>query len=236
MHSLIAPAVCLVCRRTPLHAERATWTTCQRCEASLRELLAEVQQLWPTLPDHLEPTRGHSGPRVSGNTRTAGSIPAVQAVLDLIGPGGVPDRIHRQYALLCHARGLAPGRPAVGAALRLGVALRGLREHLPWGVQGADLAELHAELRRLVGEMRSATAAGAEPTTQVLGMPCPAVYDDGTVCGGQLRYHRQHRTVRCDDCQCVLDPSQWLAYAVTLAGRDPEEPHSPETWVAAAHG
>lgn len=190
-----------------LHDARATWTTCQACQTRILRQLGEVEELWKVLPDYLEPTRGHSGPRVSGNSRTSAPMPAAEAVLELIGPAGIPTRLYWRYAELAAARGLAPRPSGGGSDARLALALRGIRRHLPWAVQGANLTELSRELGKMLGELHAVTGGTDTPT-----VPCPAELPDGGRCTGKMRYDADQRTASCRTCRTELDPSEWLGY------------------------
>ncbi|MDX3047535.1 hypothetical protein PV378_13635 [Streptomyces scabiei] len=200
--------ICTTCGHG-LHDARATWTTCQACQDRITGQLAAIEQLWAVLPNHLEPTRGHSGPRVSGTA--AASLPAAEAVLDLIGPGGVPTQLYLRYADITLARGLVPQRRAFGSDALFAQAVRGIRRHLPWAVQGTSLAELSRELGTMLGKLQAVTG-GTAPAPAV---PCPADLD-GARCTGLLRYDRDRSTAACRTCRTELDPSQWLEYWVQL--------------------
>lgn len=194
-----------------LHDARATWTTCQACQDRITRRLAEIEGAWKVLPDCLEPTRGHSGPRVSGTTHIHAPLPIAGDVLELIGPSGVPTRLYWQYSQMCLARGLAPRTAAAGSDGRFAQALRGIRRHLSWAVQGADLAELSRELGTLASRL-SAVTGGVTAS----GVSCPAELPDGATCTGQLRYDDATRTARCRTCRTCLDPAEWLDYWMRL--------------------
>lgn len=193
-----------------LTGDRALWTTCQACQARIVQLLADVERMWPMLSDVLEPTRGHTGPRVSGSSTTP--LPLDGAVLDLIGPMGVPMRLYLRYADLAMARRLQPAGAPPGADARVRLALYGLRKHLPWAVQAIDLAELAAELDRIYRDLIRVTG-GAAPSPSV---PCPAELPDGGRCTGRMWYDRDRRTAYCRACRTDLDPGQWLEVWVNL--------------------
>ncbi|RIH58439.1 hypothetical protein D3C59_35120 [Streptomyces sp. SHP22-7] len=162
------------------------------------------------LSDVLEPTRGHSGPRVSGSTEPA--LPIGGRILDLIGPLGVPTRLYYQYASLALARRIQPATMPPGADHRVRLALYGLRKHLPWAVQGLDLTELAGVVDGLARDLASAVA-GAD---RALTVPCPAQLPDGGDCTGRLRYDDTTRTASCRSCRTVLAPSQWLEHALKI--------------------
>lgn len=209
---------CGVCHDSELRGPRASWTTCQACEGWTRARIAEIARLWMELPDHLERGRGHSANTpVSGNTPTAGSLPTAEAVLNLIGPGGVPDRLTPYDQAIRDARRL-PAYPHRGTGdYRVREIVQSLDRHLPWAVQHHDLEPLALELQRLLGEMRHATGQERPPaTTRELSQSCPALVDD-VECGGTLRYEIQGGAVRCDACPNRLDPDQWLAFAAAAA-------------------
>lgn len=193
-----------------LHDARTLWTTCQACQDHITRLLADIERMWPMLSDCLEPARGHAGPRVSGTTTHA--LPLSGAVLDLIGPMGVPTRLYLRYADLAAARRLQPATMPPGADGRVRLALYGLRKHLPWAVQGTDLTDLAAELDSIHRDLTRVTG-GAEPSPAV---PCPAELADGARCTGKMRYDSDRRTASCRTCRTELDPSEWLGYWMKL--------------------
>lgn len=210
--TVIRTPLCTVCRTAEMHGPRATFTVCHACVDWLHDHLDHVARLWVELPDFLERGRGHSGPRVSGNTKTAGGIPPAEHVLNLIGPGGVHDRLSRHDVAIRQARGLIAAPPTGSADHRLTSTVRSLRVHLTWATANLDLEALAYELRDLVAEMRAATCDRDEPTTTELGKPCPR--SDGTTeCGGTLRYDKAAHTVQCDNCGHQLNAARYLRLA-----------------------
>lgn len=197
-----------------LHDARALWTTCQTCQTRITECLDEIEAMWPLLSDCLEPSRGHSGPRVTRSTDW--TPPAAEQVLDLIGPMGVPYRLYLRYADLAAARRLAPQPRPAGADATITRSLRGIRRHLPWAVQAVDLTQTHREVRSITEDLRRVTGGGA----QTHRIPCPAELPDDTKCVGQLVYDDSSRTARCRTCGTSLEPTEWLGYWVKLGQPD----------------
>jgi len=201
---------CTTCGRG-LHDDRALWSTCQTCQDRINTLLTAIEADWPRLSDALEPTRGHSGPRVSGTADRA--LPIGGRILDLIGPMGVATRLYYRYASLALARRIQPATMPPGADHRVRLALYGIRKHLPWAVQGADLAELAAELEKIAHDLAAVT--GGAPAAPAV--PCPAeLPDDGGRCTGRMRYDRARGTAHCPACRTSLDPGEWLETWVKL--------------------
>lgn len=192
-----------------LHGDRALWTTCQTCQERISYLLVSIEDDWPRLSDCLEPTRGHSGPRVSGTKAHSDPIPSGR-ILDLIGPLGVPTRLYTRYADLALARRIRPATMPPGADYRVRLALYGIRKHLPWAVQGANLAELAREVDSIAADLRS-VVGGDTPAPAV---PCPAQLPDKTDCTGKMRYDPDRKTASCRTCRTELDPGEWLGYWV----------------------
>ncbi|MGW9242554.1 hypothetical protein ACWGRL_28090 [[Kitasatospora] papulosa] len=209
---MITTPYCTVCRAAEMQGTRATFTVCQACVDWLDDHLDQVERLWPQLPDFLERGRGHSGPRVSGNTKTSGGIPPAEQVLNLIGPGGVHDRLSVYDVAIRQARGLIVARPMGSADHRLTSTVHSLRVHLGWATANADLYDLACELRDLVATMRAVTGDRDEPTTTELGKPCPRPTGD-TECGGTLRYDKGTHAVQCDDCGHILNTAWYLRLA-----------------------
>ncbi|WP_331719511.1 hypothetical protein OG693_39790 (plasmid) [Streptomyces sp. NBC_01259] len=203
---------CTVCRTAALYGARATFTVCQACVDRFDDHLDQVESLWVELPDHLERGRGHSGPRVSGNTKTSGGVPA-EHILNLIGPGGVHDRLSAHDVAIRQARGLIAALSTGSADHRLASTVRSLRVHLTWAAANLNLYDLACELRDVVTDMRRATGNTGEPTTTELGKPCPRL-DGDTECGGLLRYDKAAHTVTCDDCGHQLNTAWYLRLAL----------------------
>lgn len=210
---MITAPLCTVCRTNEMTNGRATFTVCQACVDWLHDHLDQVAALWVQLPDYLEQAgRGHTGPRVSGATKTSGGVPA-ERVLNLIGPGGVHDRLSRHDVTIRQARGLIAA-PATGSAdHRLTSTVHSLRVHLTWATANLDLQALAYELRDLVAEMRAVTGDREEPTTTEIRKPCPRLAGD-TECGGTLRYDKATHAVQCDDCGHQLNTAWYLRLAI----------------------
>lgn len=205
-------STCTICGYT-LAGDRSLWTTCQVCQARIAACLDEIETMWPLLSDCLEPSRGHSGPRVTRSTDW--TPPAAERVLDLIGPMGVPYRLYLRYADLALARRLRPQDQPAGADATVARSLRGIRRHLPWAAQAVDLTQAHRELRSIAEDLNRVTA-GADTHR----IPCPAELPDKTRCTGQLVYDDATRAARCRTCNTRLQPSEWLGYWVKLGQPD----------------
>lgn len=197
-----------------LAGDRSLWTTCQHCQHRITECLGEIETMWPLLSDCLEPSRGHTGPRVSRSTDW--TPPAAEQVLDLIGPMGVPHRLYLRYADLAVARRLQPQPRPAGADATVARSLRMIRKHLPWAVQAVDLTEAHRELRSVTEDLRRVTGGGV----QTHRIPCPAELPDKSRCVGQLVYDDATRSARCRTCGTSLEPTEWLGYWVKLGQPD----------------
>lgn len=213
-------SACSVCGDRELTGDRADHTTCAACEEWIVDHLAQAARLWSALPDYLEPGRGHSGPRVSGNTKTSGAAPVTQAVLDLIG-GGAASLLADHETEIRRARHMSTHQYALGGVDRqFHRTLASIRDNLPWAVRNHPLWPLADALQTLVRQMRAVTGdtPERERTTTALATPCPAAgLDDdgvGTTCGGTLRYYRTTHLVRCDACGHDLDETVWLAAAL----------------------
>jgi len=196
-----------------LTGDRSLWTTCQTCQSRITECLGEIETMWPLLSDCLEPSRGHTGPRVTRSTDW--TPPAAEQVLDLIGPMGVPHRLYLRYADLALARRLQPQPRPAGADATVARSLRGVRKHLSWAVQAVDLTMAHRELRSITEDLRRVTGGA-----QTHRIPCPSELPDKTRCVGQLVYDDATRAARCRTCNTSLEPTQWLDYWVKLGQPD----------------
>jgi hypothetical protein len=211
---VITAPLCTVCREAEMHGPRATFTVCASCVRWIDHYLDQVEEMWPQLPDFLEQGgRGHTGPRVSGNTKTSGGIPA-EYVLNLIGPGGAHDRLSRHDVMIRQARGLIAAPASGSADHRFTSTLRSLRAHLGWATAHLHLYALWCELSNLVDDMRAVTDSRDEPATRELGKHCPRIAGD-TACGGTVRYDLAARTLQCDDCGHHLNAAWYLRLALS---------------------
>lgn len=200
---------CTICGHG-LTGNRALWTTCQTCQTRLEADLLGIENDWPKLSDALEPTRGHSGPRVSGTPEW--SPPIVGKVIDLIGPLGIPTQLYHRYADLALARRIQPATMPPGADARVRLALYGIRKHLPWAVQGMDLTGFQRDIARMHQDLCDVIG----PPDDAPRVPCPAQLPDGERCTGRMRYDRDRKTAACRTCGTDLKPAEWLEYWVKL--------------------
>lgn len=211
-------ARCTVDDRHELHGAWYAHTTCGPCEDWIRERLHEIERLWLDLPEHLERRRVQVGPRITGNTQTAGSLPISEDALQLIGPGGVPDRLMKYLQdIQIHRLMLVP--PVMGSAdYRVATIASHLRRHLPWAAQHHHLKGLADELRALCGDLRYVTnATTAQPATKVLPAPCPQPSGADDACGGALRYTIADGAICCDNCGKPYQPRQAALITRALA-------------------
>lgn len=197
-----------------LTGDRSLWTTCQLCQTNISRLMVAIEDDWPRLSDALEPTRGHSGPRVSGTPSRP--LPIGAKILDLIGPMGVPTRLYFGYASLAVARRIQPATMPPGADARVRLALYGIRKHLPWAVQGHDMRGLTAALDGIAHDLRRVVSEADDSPT----IPCPAELPGDVRCTGRLRYDPDRKTAACRTCRTELSPSEWLGYWVKLGQPD----------------
>lgn len=193
-----------------LAGDRETWAVCAFCEDRVLADLAVVAGLWRELPGWLQPGRtGPAGPRVA-TSRSAAPLPLREAVLDLVGPGGVPDRLMIHQDAWRAAQGATITPWSGSADQRLSDVVRYLQTHLGWACRHYGTDDLAADLRRLIGEMRAATGQADEPDPQAqLRMSCPR-------CTRPLHYDPGARAITCRSCAVHLPVRGWLDYAADL--------------------
>lgn len=203
---------CAVCTTEQLHGSRAGWTVCEPCEASIREDLNTIEHLWLELPRYLVPGRGATGERVASSP--GGSRPPARLdVLDLLGPGGVPDRLAVHEDAWRAARGFHLATFRGNADQRVGAVIGFLRAHLDWACRHyPDVDDLAADLTELIGAVRAATDSGGrrpDPPAPV-GVACPVLVG-GHPCGSGLAFDPCAGTLSCPACGTTQPTTAWLA-------------------------
>jgi len=191
-------STCAVCHRD-LYADDCT--TCDSCEAWLRDGLNEIEHLWLKLPDYLE--RGSSnGDGVTGSRSPA--MPANPEVMDLTSVGGIVTQLQVHEDDWRRARGFTatPWRGNLDQTLP-GV-VRFLRNNLTWACQNYEHTDdLAKDLRRLIGRCRN-VVTGDKPERK---FTVHCTVDD---CGGPMRVSLNTREAECPTCYTAYTHGQLM--------------------------
>lgn len=194
--------------------------TCGLCEQQLEhgylcpgDTLGTARRLdrMPRLYEALAAFLHPSGRRPElGRTRPAEApLPVSEPVFNLRGPGGIVGVLEDWRSAMQADRGW--GEPAIegDTARRIAVAARALEHNLEWIAAAWPMAGAFAEEIR--GLERDVASIVNPPTPSLRLGNCPAVYEDGVVCGAVLRVPAGTAEVVCRWCGCEYPPETWLA-------------------------
>ncbi|MGW2260090.1 hypothetical protein ACWCXE_20070 [Streptomyces sp. NPDC001780] len=143
-------------------------------------------------------------------------LPVSLDVLDVRGPGGMVAVLESWVDAVRAERG-RPEPPHVGSAEgRVDRAAGELLGHMPWiAVSWPEAGEFAAEIR----ELARTAATMIRPPVPERGTRighCPAVYENGTLCGAVLRLAPGERVVTCTWCGCSYPPATWAGLKVLM--------------------
>jgi hypothetical protein len=197
-------ASCGLCERQLEHGY-----LCPGCTLGTAQRLDRAPRLYEALAAFLHP--GGRRPEY-GRTRPAEApLPLSEPVFNLRGPGGLVSVLEDWRSAMQADRGW--GQPAIEGTIerRIVVAARALSINLEWIAASWPMAGAFAEeIRNL--ERDVASIVNPPEKTLRLGT-CPAVYDDGSVCGAVLRVPHGTTKVECRWCGTDYPPESWLALA-----------------------
>lgn len=181
---------------------------CLRCQQNARQSLDDLSGpdgLYAALSEALSPSVGSGGPRISYRAAEP-SLGCDARVLDLMSPTTGVYPLLRAWSVDWHRlmdRQMPPA-PTVDTLCRT------LAFHLDWAAhEHPAWADFAWELGALVTRCEEATGHGAQPRPVVVGT-CRETTDDGSECGGQLRFDRESVVTRCGACHRATPPD-WRA-------------------------
>lgn len=182
---------------------------CPGCTLGTAERLDRAPRLYVALAAFLHP--GGRRPELGRSRPTEAPLPIVEPVFNLRGPGGIVGVLEDWRSAMQADRGW--GEPVIEGSIerRIGVAARALHLNLEWIVSSWPMAGAFAEEIR---DLERGVASIVNPPTPSLRLGnCPAVYEDGVVCGAVLRVPHGTAKVECRWCNTVYPPESWLALA-----------------------
>lgn len=203
---------CLLCEGA-LAEEEAGRVACRACQVALSKDLRELPELYRRLGAELRPGGGAGGPHVSGTKDV--QLPVNEDALDLRSWGGMVTALEAHEEDWRRALGLgAMARFRGTAEQALSTTVEFLAGHLWWACERyADIDGLAADVRRLRGAALSVVEpVPAADRPRRLGY-CPAVCDDGVMCGAVVTLRPGHTRAVCRWCGCSYPPETWLALA-----------------------
>ncbi|GAA3727529.1 hypothetical protein [Streptomyces tremellae] len=207
---------------------------CPGCATSTTARLQRLPDLYEALAAFLTPGR-RGGGQAARAGRAGASLPVAEDALGLRGPGGMVGVLEDWRSAMQADRGWK--EPAAAGLLEQRVvrAARGLVMNMDWIAASWPLAGAFAEeIRDLVRDVESIVDP---PDPRERGMRlgfCPAVYEDGALCGSVLRLYPGEKTVTCRFCGAVYPQATWLGLKALMD--EDAAARAAANWLAAATG
>lgn len=213
------------CCRYELHGADYGRLACWKCEGRMYERLNEVSALWAQLPDSAHRPVGERS--VGRGMSVHPGLPGNATVINLTAAGDDTPlgRLRAVEDDWRRARGLTVQSWRGSSAQTMPLVLRFLREHLGWAcgahknprrIDGEpllpDVQLLNEALRRTVSEL--AQAATGEPRPRTIPVACFAEWDDGSMCGAEIRVGAQTLRTTCPGCGAEWSRETFLRLAI----------------------
>jgi len=194
-------ASCGLCERQLEHGY-----LCPGCTLGTVRRLDRMPRMYDALAAFLHP--GGRRPEMGRSRPAEAPLPIVEPAFNLRGPGGIVGVLEDWRSAMQADRGW--GEPAIegDTARRVAVAARALSINLDWVAAAWPMAGAFAEEIRDLERDVGSIVNPPEPSLR-LGN-CPAVYEDGIVCGAVLRVPAGTARVECAWCGTVYPPESWL--------------------------
>lgn len=179
---------------------------CPGCTLGTAQRLDRMPKLYEGLAAFLHP--GGRRPEF-GSTRPAEApLPIAEPAFNLRGPGGIVGVLEDWRSAMQEDRGW--GQPAITGTIdrRVAIAARALGMNLEWIAEAWPMAGAFAEEIR---DLQRDVASIVNPPKKTLRLGnCPAVYEDGVICGSVLRVPAGTAKVECRWCGTAYPPESWL--------------------------
>ncbi|BAU83325.1 hypothetical protein SLA_2398 [Streptomyces laurentii] len=181
---------------------------CPGCTRDLATRLRRMPLLYRALAGFLAPSTARA-PGGSRTSRAEAPLPVCERVLDLRGPGGIVGILEDWVTAMYRDRGQTASRVQGSVEQRVTRAASTLARNCPaLAAEWPAIGDLARELQALERDIASITGIVGRPRGQRLG-PCPAQYDDGTLCGATLRLQPDTTVVTCRWCGTTYPPATW---------------------------
>jgi hypothetical protein len=206
---------CGLCERE-LRGDQAEHHLCSRCARAAAERLERMPRLYDALAAFLQPSGRR--PELGRTPRDEAPLPLSEPVLSLRGPGGIVGVLEDWHTALWADLGWGEPRRPSSIGARVGAAAAALGTNLLWIASSWPAAgDFARELRNLEAEVLSIV----DPPERTVRLGhCPAVYEDGVICGAVLRVPPGAADVHCRWCGATYPPGAWLSLAAAQAGVD----------------
>lgn len=182
---------------------------CGGCTLGTARRLASMPRMYEALAAFLHP--GGQRPELIRSRPVEAPLPIAEPAFNLRGPGGIVGVLEDWRSAMQHDRGW--GEPAIegDTPRRVFLAARGLSHNIEWIAASWPMAGAFAEEIRDLA--RDVTTIVDPPSPSLRLGNCPAVFEDGVVCGAVLRVPQGTAKVECRWCNTVYPPESWLALA-----------------------
>ncbi|MFD6531560.1 hypothetical protein [Streptomyces sp. NPDC060184] len=191
----------------------------QLCPVCARATLVRLQclpELYTALEDVLAPSGG-SALGVRGPKPTWPPLPVREDVLDLRLADGMLAPLESWVDAVREERARPPRGRDGSATGRVQRATAELIGHMPWiAVSWPQAGVFAGEIRDLARDVRSVISPSSASERGTRIGACPAVHEDGTVCGAALRLGHGERVVTCSWCGCTYPPATWVGLKVLI--------------------
>ncbi|MFH8369168.1 hypothetical protein [Streptomyces sp. NPDC018031] len=182
---------------------------CPGCTRATGQRLDRMPTLYAALAGFLAP--GGRRPELGRTVTVEAQLPVAEPVLVLRGPGGMVGVLEDWRSALHADLGWSEPKPQGPIGERISTAAAGLHANILWIASCWPMAGAFAEeLRDLE---RSVLSVVSPPERTIRLGNCPAVYEDGVVCGAVLRVPPGVAEVRCRWCEAVYPPATWMDLA-----------------------
>jgi hypothetical protein len=194
-------AACGLCERDLEHGY-----LCPGCTLGTARRLDRMPRLYEALAAFLHP--GGRRPELGRSRPAEAPMPIAEPAFNLRGPGGIVGVLEDWRSAMQADRGWGEPVREGGTERRVTVAARALAMNLEWIAASWPMAGPFAEEIR--GLERDVASIVNPPERSLRLGNCPAVYEDGVVCGAVLRVPAGTAKVECRWCGCEYPPSTWL--------------------------
>lgn len=179
---------------------------CGGCALATARTLDRMPRLYGALAAFLHP--GGRRPELGRSRPAEAPLPISEPAFNLRGPGGIVGVLEDWRSAMQADRGW--GQPVIEGTVerRIFRAARGLSQNLEWIAASWPMAGAFAEEIR--GLERDGISIVNPPERSLRLGNCPAVYEDGVVCGAVLRVTAGTAKVECRWCSTVYPPDTWL--------------------------
>lgn len=192
---------CLLCDRN-----ESEGYLCPGCTLGTARRLDRMPRLYDALAAFLHP--GGRRPELGRSRPVEAPLPICEPAFNLRGPGGLVGVLEDWRSAMQADRGWSEPVTAGSTERRIAVAARALSINLEWIAAEWPMAGAFAEEIR---DLERDVASIVNPPERSLRLGnCPAVYEDGVICGAVLRVPAGTAKVECRWCGCEYGPDTWL--------------------------